>query len=381
MRSVLVHAVLAVVGLAGAYMAWTDEGGDNEQLGEVTVLPCKSSAIKLIEYKQDKKSVKITRRTLENQEVVWVETRKQGSQPNNEEKVEQFVGGDGVDEYFGKISPLRALRALGTIKKKERKDFGFDEEKSSLKLSCGGRTLQFEVGGTTYGSGDRYMQRKDNKKVYLFHADVLRDLRSAEFRLMQRALHRFESKEVHSAEVVAGGKSLRLLQRNRLDEKRAEWVQADAPDRRNELYGNWLDRVSRLRAQSYLKLKAKPGSDLTAEDISGSESSEASHHGGHGHGGDAHGGGKSAGGGTGEVSQVVTIRYLDGRDRELGFLEIAKVDAKKPEFYAKSEATKAWVKVPRSLSEQIAEDVDNVIAGKVVGPEGGAKGDAAAKQG
>lgn len=335
MKGVWFHGVLALLGLSAAYMVWTAKDEANPELGELTLVECRESKLRGVDYEEEGYRVHLEVHARDkssggNGRVVWIETKR--TPKTGAATSEKFVGGETVDEVFQKLAPLRVLRSLGNVEKKRLKEFELDKPKTKLSLRCG-KDSKFVIGGSTYGSGDRYMRAAKGGEVYLLHADVLRDLRSAEYRLMQRQMHRFKRSEVETATVEAFGKQRQLLQRNRLDPQKAEWVDAADPARRNELYGNWLDRLDRLTAQKYLGLKDKPGSDLDA-----------------------------AKQGPVEIVPVLSVSFADPNGDSLGKLELVRIGlAAGPEFYGRSETTAAWVKLPASLAQQVEDDVRAVL--------------------
>lgn len=327
MREVAVHAVLAVGGLVVAYLVWTDDG-ESAREEEVTVVDCDAARLSQVSFQGPDRLVTLERRTVEGAPPMWWITSSR-NQDEGDPVTEQFVGSDAVDEYLERIAPLRAKRELGSVADDmlEELELG-GEDSTRLALTCAGREHAFEVGGSAYGSGDRYL-RASGGEVFLVEQRIVRDVESPTT-LMQRDLHRFEGTEVEHLEVQAHDRQVRLLQRNRLDPRSAEWVDASQPDRRNELYGNWLERVERLRVQSYLAPDATPGSDL--EGVSAAPTT------------------------------LATLVYRDEDGDELGRTELVKVEGgDEPAYYARSEATRSWVRLLASLGQQVETDLRPVV--------------------
>lgn len=333
MKGVLVHGLLAVIGLTLAYGVWT--GGDPAErpVEEVTVWDCPPTRLTSIRYEDKDRRVLVRTAEDEGDRYFWVETERLGTKaPGEGSEAAQkkiFVGSKALEEFVPKLLPFRAARSLGEIDGAMKKDIELDDPKGSLSIECGGRKRTFLVGGSAYGSGERYLQEKGGGPAYLVGAGLVGDLQFAQHRFMQRPLHRFEATEVDTLLVRAFGKERMLKQRNRQDKKTAEWVDAADPDRRNELYGNWMARVQRLLASEYLAPGAKPGSDLE---------------------------------GTPPAPvPVLTLAYRDDRGRELGAMELVRVDAEPKSYYARTEATRAWVKVPESVAREVDYDARPVV--------------------
>src|SRR5262249_22801560 len=160
---------------------------------------------------------------------------------------------------------------------------------------------------------------------YLVRSDLFSSLESPSARLMQRNLHEFQKTDIHEMIVRGSGRQKKLQQRNRLDPRKSQWVDAAAPDRRNDLYGNWLDQVDRLTVQTYLPIGKAPGSDIK----------------------EAHP----------APVPVLTLSYITENANDLGTLDLVRVDTQPARFYAKSEATRSWVTVASSVAVQVSEDL------------------------
>ncbi|MEM7447370.1 MAG: DUF4340 domain-containing protein [Myxococcota bacterium] len=369
MKSVLIQGLLAMSSLVVAYLVWTDE--DTESLREeVAVLDCDAQRIQSIRLKTPTREVAMSPRGEIDDRFWWIETRR--VQPSAEPAVNAFVAGDAFDAYARNFGPLSARRDLGVVDAETLAELGFfvpaedkavnheaagdeaakddkaakdadagddkaagdaeagdDEEKepSTLALTCGDQEHAFELGGSAYGSGDRYL-RTEHDRVYLVSADLVRNAETASS-LMQRDLLNFEMSEVDMMVLLAFDEELRLKHYNRLDEAQADWVDANEPDRRNELYGNWMSQLSRLRATRYLEPDAEPGADLE---------------------------------GDVRVAPLATFVFLDESADELGRVELVRANSELDvEYYARSNATRGWVRTLRSLGKQVAEELRPLV--------------------
>jgi hypothetical protein len=239
----------------------------------------------------------------------------------------RFLTNKKIEELLKLIFPLRAARDLGTPDAAELKAFGMDTIKSTLTLSCGS-TTEIELGGSTFGNGDLYARRKGDAKLVLLDGRLSKDLQAAEFNFMQKALHGFVLKDVDEARVTVDGTTRRLQQRNRLVPEQATWVDAAAPDQRNELYENWLTRLSRLTAREYLATNAVPGSELSPPRT--------------------------------ELKDVVEVEYfLEGKSQ--GKLRLARTADGNDHYYVRSEASRNWVTVSEVVAQQIENDAPVVV--------------------
>jgi hypothetical protein len=377
MRAVIAHALLAAFGLAFAYQTYTREEKDEPVLGEVAIMECPVSEVSAIEVESPTHTVAIKAEKEKDGVAYWVTTQRKKTEPKKDDasaakpattdkagKTETKPASAAVDkkpepaapvkpeppkqprtydpeapvkflaspkflERLQTLAPLRAMRSVGKVPDKKLADFGLDKVGTYLRLSCGGRKLALDVGGRTYGLADQYVRDPKTKQVYLLNGQMVMDIESAQFKFMQTDLHNFPLSEVDETVIKVGSKQRKLLHRNRLNPEDARWVDAAAPDKRNELFGNWFQRLEHMRAKSFLDPGKEPGSDLQID-------------------------------ATG-TTPVLTIDYaLEGKKK--GALELVRVDTAQGNFYyARTEATHRWVTMYDSLAKQLEDDAALVV--------------------
>ena len=387
MKSVVVHAVLALAGLVFAYQTWTREEEEERPQGEVTVLECKPEALTKLSLETPTATVAIEPRKDGDAWTYWVTTQRKHDEPKEEKKEEKkpeatdgkapaadtneakgaagaaapkpekkdeagpgaeaakdaapkppvdeslyapkrFLANPKFKEYLATVTPMRAARGLGEVPQSKFAEFRFDKVGTFFRMECGGKKVQLDVGGRTFGAGMQYLRDPATKQVYLADTNVIRDLEAAQFKFMQVEVHDFALADIDEAVVRAQGAERRLLHRNRQVASEARWVDKAEPDRRNETFGNWFGRLARLRVTSYLPPNAEPGSDLKQ---------------------------------SGQVTPAVTIDYFaDGEPK--GRLELVRVDAEgKGIYYARTEATHVWARVYDSIGKQVEDDAALVV--------------------
>jgi hypothetical protein len=386
MKSVVLHGVLAVFGLSWAYQTWTRPPETEQPVtGATTILECEENQLASLELETPTHTVSIVPKKSGQETDYWATTQRkkpeepkpteadapqagaggtggsggekaepaqsaaagsdaakpaEATKPAEPEKKKEarpfdpdapvtFLANQKFRELLDGITPLRAVRSLGEIPKDKYAQFGFDKVGTYLRMDCGGRKIALDVGGRTYGSGDRYARDPKSNESYLLEGKIVTDLQSSQFKFMQNELHDFALTEVDEATVSAKGKQRRLLHRNRLVKTEARWVDAAEPDRRNELFGNWFERVGRLKVKAYLGEGQQPGSDLKIE--------------------------------AGPAQPVLTIEYeLEGKPKDK--LEIARVETEQGAFYyGRSDTTRRWVSMYDSIAKQVDEDVALVV--------------------
>jgi hypothetical protein len=350
MKGVIIHALLAVLGLGFAYQTWTRKPEEATVPGSVAVLECDPAALTKLSLSTPTQQVDIEPKKSPNGErEYWITTQRkiqdkdkdkdkakpgagtaQAEKPKPPpEKPKTFLANAAFTDYLKRLTPLRAQRSLGKLAKDRDKDFGFDNVTLHLSLSCAGHTTNFDAGARAYGASERYVRDPKSSTTYLIEDQVLTDLESAQFKFMQSELHAFKPEDIEEATVEARGAKKQLLHRDRKLPAQAIWVDAAEPTKRNELYNNWFARLARLRARIYLPSGAEPGSDLTTT--------------------------------TGETEPVLQIAYKVA-DKPAGKLELVRVgDDKGGHYYARTETTRSWVAVYDSAAKEVEQDVGMVV--------------------
>ncbi len=392
MRSVGLHLVLAIAGLLLAYQTWTRGDEQEAPPGEVTVVPCQPEQLVSFTMKSKSRDTIVEPRTLDDEKVYWISVQSfsrkpkprpkepapehgektesaegertasektehgetngehtagekpasaedektehgEPEAPENEEQIttRSFLGNRDFDEYMKWIAPLRAARSLGAVSAKQLESFGLDEIETTLEIACGGQKRSVQLGAWTYGHSDRYRYARlaGEKRVFLVPGAMVNDLLSAGYKFRRKELHGFGLGEVDEARVRARDTERTLLHRNRRVPDSAMWVDASAPDRRNRLFDNWFRQVARLEAYRNLEVDEQPGSDLEQQ--------------------------------SGEVEQLLTIEYLQA-GKPLGKMELVRITADKPYYFARTEHTHTWVELARNrLAEQVTRDAAMVL--------------------
>ncbi len=255
---------------------------------------------------------------------------KKPKDPPKVRKSKQFKGGKAAEEMMKGLAKLSVMRSLGTVPADKLKAFGLQGSKKSLVLKSGGMTRELTLGSNAHGSMDRYIQDKQDGRVYVIRPRLLADFPYAEYRLMDRDLHGFVRKEIEK--VVISGKAGKktLVQQNRRTPASAFWADEAAPRKRKELYGNWMDKLSRLSVLEYVANKKQ--SDLTEE---------------------------------------LTVQYF-GAAKNLGQLRLysaaglapapgKKLASPAKQYYARTGSTRALVKVSGPMAGEILRDAAGVL--------------------
>jgi hypothetical protein len=232
----------------------------------------------------------------------------------------EFVAVGAAQKLVEAMAPLKALRALGRIPDDRAAEFGLAEPEGTLTVLLKGAERKLVIGGTTPGGGDRYVRDPASGETYVVDGDAVRDLDTAESRLVERELHEWKEAEVTTVDVKAGDKT-RQVARSGPEGKRF-WADPATPDQKDETVANWMSKVDRLRPSDYVMTTPSDKQD------------------------------------------ILRIEYSAG-SRKLGFVELARIPAAdpsgKPDYLVRTERTRLFAKVPASTAEQIEQDLGSVL--------------------
>lgn len=338
MRTLLVHALLACAGLTLAWRLSTAEVDEDGARLDIELFAC--SELKLAEYTAQGRTLKIEQRSAEGASFYWLtvtpknpeQGASQGSPEAREPSYYLLDDDEDAKAWLAGFSPMKATRSLGEVDEEVRGELGLGEEADELRLECSGGEATFRIGESTYGAqGTRYLQRKEGGEVYLVPRAFVSSIAQADSQLAKRTLHTFPSTDVDTLVVAVEGKTITLLQRDRHNAQAAVWVDAETPEQRNDLFGNWMSRVEALSVREYLPLEREPGEEL--------EGSAA--------------------------ETVLELTYRGEGGTELGTLRVARAEDPKnpavPHYYARSEETRSWVTVPYSVARDVESNARMVL--------------------
>ena len=250
------------------------------------------------------------------------------STPEYRESTVRFVGNEVLDDLLKVIAPFKVVRRLGKLTPQQREEFGLVEPEGTIELTLAqGGQKTYTIGEQTYGGGNNYYVQDETGEGHLLGSQVVRDLKLAQSRLMQRSLHRFELDTVASVAITAGRSSKTLEHRHRDTPRDEGWVEAGASsETKNTTATNWMQQLGRLRISEYADASAVEAFERDKQD-------------------------------------VMLVEYFDDRGRSMGTFELARGAGEPTTYWGRSEATKTWAQVNRSLAEQLASDIGAILNG------------------
>lgn len=173
-----------------------------------------------------------------------------------EVKTMRFVASAQGMEMWKSFAPLAALRELSSAGA-DRTTFGFEgENAATVDIVAGSGAIALKIGGETYGSKDRYVEA--NGKTYLVDDATLRPLQFASSRLVERSLFPLGDADIERVDLALPGKALSWTHQNKDDAAKAFWAHPDAPDKKDDVGGTWLDKLFKLKLRDYVDESAAP---------------------------------------------------------------------------------------------------------------------------
>ena len=333
-RGAAIQSGLAALGLVVAYATWQRE--PERAPGEVVVIDANKSDLKKIRFEGgDNKWVELTRRSDDGEEPrVWLKVSPDAARKSPER---ELPGNDGAQRLWDKFTPLHATRALGKLDAAKLKEVGLEKPVKKLTVEARGGKLDFAIGAPPFGGvSDPYVRDEHDQRVYVLGGGIVGDLESAATRLVDRALHGFKAGDYDTITVSSGGKSRTFTTANAESLTQAKLLAKNGkPD---DMAKNWHDRVWRFFVTDVL------------------------------------GKGENPAAGTPEVS--CKVEYLS-RGKKRGWLEIGHLTTQAPaqqnvsssqpptapvtEFWARSEHTASWTKLP-TTADQVDKECAKVAA-------------------
>ena len=361
-RGVIVYGALLAVTLGASYYRWTHQP-DKDLEGKVVVLQGEPETLDRITWKGKDDEAVIEKKKDDKGDYYWVTYTKwekkkpehpdakdakaeagsgsgsgsvadagsgSGSgavaeaTPPEEEKepvVSHFKSGKAATELAAALSPLFAVRKLEDVTPDKLKTIELETPVEHVILDRNGKTTDIELGGEAYGTKDRYARIAGTNEIYLVDDEVLRSLKFARTRLPDRDLFPIETPKIESAVIGDGTSSITLTQKNRDDKDKATWVPADAPDDTSEQYKTWMDKFLKAKSSSYVN-EADVPKDL-------------------------------------ELRFQVTIKGEGGEQETVEVYQAGEAG----DWYAKSGYTRGYVKMLKSTTSGLADDVGAIIGG------------------
>ncbi len=308
-KSLVGHAVLALVASVAAYAAWTKPSTSKYDAGIVVVA---GSVDRLTRVEWDESNYHVE---LANEGGKLSVSSSVKSAKDEKRNISGFPVTEKGQELLKRLAPLRAERSLGKVDGPRLKEVGLENPTQSLVLHFGDKAVKLEVGDAAFGTGSYYM-RQPTGEVFLVAQEAIQPLRGGGAAVTERMVVNLLREHVEQITVSADGASRTLIHKNAGDRAQSYFADKASPDTKIEKASSWVDAVLRLRALS--------------------QASETP---------------------SGEAKLTVTVRGDDGKERTLKVYEAANETAP-----VVSNGFPTGVLVAKSAAEMLIKDAKQVMA-------------------
>jgi hypothetical protein len=343
-RTLIVHSSLLVVAaLASAYV-WTREKAPSgtEDAAIATVWGGRPTDIQRIVYQGNGKKITLAARSAKNEEP-WLfgTSEKDGPPVTPPPAASADAGADAappsppppapkITTVFPSVAlgnklkesfaPLLAQRALGKMPIDRAVEFGLEKRDVSMTVTMAGKDHTLLLGSIAPGSSDWFALDPATNDLYVLKGDPLRDLEIADARMVEHSPHAWKDVEPSSVQITFHGKTRALVRGSEGGKK--FWADPAAQDKADETAGNWMLKIDRIYVSDFM---VDPPAKSTP---------------------------------------VVRLDYLNGKAK-IGYVDLVKTpsaeDPNRSDYWAASENTHLFGKIPQLLGEQIEQDVGTLM--------------------
>ncbi|HEY4239345.1 MAG TPA: DUF4340 domain-containing protein [Kofleriaceae bacterium] len=268
MKGAIIHGVLLVVMLVYGYRTWTRDKTVRPDTGSIPMWTKSADELVSIEFKNDKKEVKIERKGTGKDAYFWgsettiTKVPKQpedgsagsGSAAEMEEKrkTREFPLAPAGDDTVNAWEVAKAIRALGTPTDDQKKEYKLADAKATLTVTLNDGPHTFLVGGTTYGGADRYVLEQSTNNAFLLAKLMVGNLETGETALHLVDPLGFDAVKVEQATVESAGKSKEYARIETQVEGKTVKTWADAGTKKPDaVIQNFLDSLTKLKPVDY----------------------------------------------------------------------------------------------------------------------------------
>jgi hypothetical protein len=331
-KSVALYAGLLVLGLGASWMHYTSDAGPAKE--GVVLIDAKKTDLERITYKGPDLEVVFEMREDDLGRHGWVtvtenKKKKKDGQDVVETKVSRFKAGSAADKLIEQMAPFMAMRSLEGVDDSKIESFGLKAPDTTVTIATRSGQTVLELGGETYGTKDRYVRDQGTGKLYVVDDEVFKPLKFASSRLPERGLTSPKPEEIESISVSQGATVVEWIQKNREDKTAAYWEREQPPTAadataqagaKDETFANWVEKLLKIKSTNYVQEGEAPTDTAT----------------------------------------VFEFRVKPAGKPE----EVVSVMSSGENWYAKSNFTRGLVKLSKSSVEDLADEVDDVLAGK-----------------
>jgi hypothetical protein len=377
MKGALSYGILLAVMLVYGYRTWTRDKTVRKDIGQVVLWDKPEADLVSVEYKADKKIVKLERKGAGGDQYWWgsdttIDMKPKAKPPEagsgsagsgsagsgsagsgsaakppvEEEEVgrktKEFPLGEPGDTLVKQYAAAHALRDLGTLDDKQRTEYELDKPKATITVTFKDGARTFEIGGAVFGGQDKYALDKTNGHAYVLSRDLISGLEIGETSLHLTDARGFDATKIDRVTIESNGRTKNAMRLETTGDDGKEvktWSDAEVK-KGNQTLANFIDGLNRLTPMDY-NSTLKP-SDMTP---------------------------------------VMKVTYKDDRGALLGTMQLYKfekagelapnqtLDPENPpkgdvEYYIVSEKTRVPAQVRKDLAQRMEGDIETVFSGK-----------------
>jgi hypothetical protein len=167
------------------------------------------------------------------------------------DSVVEFVGDEQADELLASLAAPRAVRDLGLVDSVQKRELGLDESEEQVTIDVDGAAHVLRIGGIVFASGDRYVELVENGRVYVITARDINGLQNGSSILVERRVVRARPERIAEVTLRTGTRTRTMRKAAGAPAAPPSWSSPDAPDRVDESFGTFMERLGRLTINRY----------------------------------------------------------------------------------------------------------------------------------
>ena len=163
----------------------------------------------------------------------------------------EFLVGQGADGLLALLASPRTLRDLGMLDAEREEEYGLVGSLESLVVRVDQETHELVLGATVFATNDRYVRDATSGRAYVLQGAALGSLVSAEQVYSETRLHAFTLEEVAAVTVRTEQGERTMSKSVTGPAASSSWTPADAPDRPDQTFANFMERLGQLWVSRY----------------------------------------------------------------------------------------------------------------------------------
>lgn len=263
MRDIFPYSLVMILGLGLAF--WASAPKQKEDAKGTSIIKIEPSDIAKIEYETQKRSVTIENRSSR----FWVSINQKENEPNSNKeatakKSQIFLANSKIDKALESFSPLIAKRIVGPAANLNLSEFGLEASnpdtddanntRQELAITrANGTEWKLTLGKKSFGSSNRFALDSRENRVILIDGRPFENFEKAEFRIFEKQLIKQKWDDITNATISFAGQAKTLRHTLRNSRGALQWSSINDDAKPNPRYQSWMDKISRLKVETYLE--------------------------------------------------------------------------------------------------------------------------------